>query len=200
MNDSYDALAIRGDAKLFPEMNMILQNGFYLIAPIGKSLRDILLYWGLSHEYIESQIKTIFRNSHPVDDIDKTHLSEGDVIGLSGPMPGLVGAIFRSGSYLSPFRSTISSLPDDIAEVDTEGFIQLKVFNVVLKETGKFFLERGIYMKSSLLKEFFEQKNSSFYDHCKAILLNNKSVDLRSGNLRELNFSSDLVFLTVNKA
>ncbi|MFC2165655.1 hypothetical protein ACFLT2_11745 [Acidobacteriota bacterium] len=199
IDDLYDDLLIRGDEQLIPEMRALLQSGFYMKVPTGKSLRDILLYCGFSNEFIDSSIKTIFRNSQPVDDIDRTRISEGDVVGLSGSMPGLVGATLRSGSHLAAFRRNISIDPEEPLEGNAEGFIQIRVFNVVLKEAGEFLLDRGIFLKSALLVEFFRGRNSDFFDHCQAIILNGTKVDLHPKNLDDLEFSGDMVFLSVKK-
>ncbi len=198
-DDSFDALVICGDEKLIPEMNTLLQSGFYLKVPTGKSLRDILLYCGFSNEYIDSTLKTIFRNSQPVDDLDRTCISEGDELGLSGSMPGLVGATLRSGSYLAAYRSTLSIPPEEASKSIAEGFIRMKVFNVVLKEAGEFLLDRGIFLKRALLYKFLRDRNSGFFDHCHSIILNNTKVDIRSEDLDKLEFSGDMVFLSVKK-
>jgi hypothetical protein len=199
IDDPYDALFIHGDEQLIPEMMTLLQSGFYLKVPTGKSLRDILLYCGFSNEFIDSSIKTIFRNSQPVDDIDKTCISEGDVVGLSGSMPGLVGATLRSGSHLAACRKNISLDPEEPSESAAEGFIQIKVFNIVLKEAGEFLLGKGLFVKSSLLYQFLKGRNSGFLDHCQTIILNSTKVEIRSENLGELEFSGDMVFLSVKK-
>jgi len=196
---SYDALVIRGDEQLIPETMALLQSGFHMKVPTGKSLRDILLFCGFGNEYIDSSIKTIFRNSQPVDDIDKTCISEGDVVGLSGSMPGLVGATLRSGSHLAAYRRNISLDPEEPSESNSEGFIQIKVFNVVLKEAGKFLLDRGIFLKSDCLYEFLRGRKSGFFDHCQTIILNSTKVEIRADNLDDLKFSGNMVFLSVKK-
>ncbi len=198
-DDSYDTLVIRGDEQLIPGMHALLQSGFYMRVPTGKSLRNILLYCGFSNEFIDSSIKTIFRNSQPVDDIDRTCISEGDVVGLSGSMPGLVGATLRSGSYLAAYRRNISLDPEEPSEINPERFIQIKVFNVVLKEAGEFLIDRGIYLKSAVLYEFLRRRKSGFFNHCHMIILNNTKVEIHSENLDKLKFSSNMVFLSVKK-
>lgn len=197
MNDSFDSFLIHADADFLHEMYGFLQTGFYLRAPLGKSMRETLLHIGFRNDYIDTRIKTIFRNSHPVDDMDKTCILDGDVLGLSGPMPGLVGAVLRSGSFLAPFRSAISSAPEEISESVSEGFIRLKVFNIVLKETGPFFLEKGIFLKSVLLSDFLREQNKIFFDRCRTIMLNKKKLEFRSTNSRKIKFLRDMVFLSV---
>jgi hypothetical protein len=199
-DDSYDVLIVHGDVTLIGELNPLLQSGFYLKVPTQASLRDILLHCGLSNEFIDSSIKTIFRNSHPVDDIDRTCISDGDVVGLSGSMPGLVGATLRSGSYLSACRSTISIAPEEIPESQEEGFIRLKIFNVVLLEAGELFLARGIYLKKAILTEFLKGKTSGFYDHCQTMIFNDSELDTLPEKGDDLTFSSDMVFLRVTTA
>ena len=198
-DDSYDVLVIHGDETVIVDMHPLLQSGFYLKVPTQTSLRNILLFCGLSNEFIDTSVKTIFRNSQPVDDIDRTCIAEDDVVGLSGSMPGLVGATLRAGSYLSAFRKNISIDPEEIPERAKVGFIQLKIFNVVLKEAGELFLEKGIYIKNGRLIEFFNGRNSSFFDHCQAMIFNNAEVEIHDGNWNNLEFSSDMVFLSVKQ-
>jgi hypothetical protein len=198
--DSFDELIIRGDDTLIAEMNPLLQSGFFLRVPTRTSLREILLACGLSNEFIDSSINTIFRNSHPVDDIDRTCITEGDVVGLSGSMPGLVGATLRAGSYLSSYRSNITLDPEEIPESHDEGFIQLKVFNVVLKEAGELFLDRGVYLKNVVLSEFLKSRNNSFFGHCQAMIHNGTKMEIPQENWGDLEFSCDMIFLSVKKA
>jgi hypothetical protein len=199
-DDPFDAITIHGDDTLIVEMNSLLQSGFYLKVPTQTSLRDILLYCGLSNELIDASIKTIFRNSQPVDDIDRTCISDGDVVGLSGSMPGLVGATLRAGSYLSAYRKNISLEAEEIPENQEEGFIRLKVFNVVLKEAGELFLNMGIYMKNAILSEFLKTRSNSFFDHCHTVIFNSTKVVFPPGNWSDLDFTTSMVFLTVKKA
>lgn len=198
-DDPYDTLLIQGDEQLISEMRALLQSGFYMKVPTGKSLRDILLYCGFANDFINSSIKTIFLNSQPVDNIDRTCISEGDVVGLSGSMPGLVGATLRSGSHLAAYRRNISLNPEEPLENNTEGLIQIRVFNVVLKEAGEFLLDRGVFVERELLMEFFRDRNKDFFDHCHTISLNSTKVDMHSKKLDALEFSDDMVFLSVEK-
>jgi len=196
---AYDILIIQGDSRMISEMTTLLQNGFYLKATTGKNLREILIEIGFSNEFIDTSIKTVFLNSQPVDDIDRTHVSEWDVVGLSGSMPGLVGASLRSGSYLASFRQTITQVPEEPTEDLTKGMIRFKTFNVVLKETGEHFLKGGLFLKATRLSGFLQERNRSFFEHCHRILFNDKAVDFRSGNLNKIKFSSDLVFFQASR-
>ena len=198
-DDAYDVLVIHGDETVITDMHPLLQSGFYLKVPTQTSLRNILLFCGLSNEFIDTSVKTIFRNSQPVDDIDRTCIAEGDVVGLSGSMPGLVGATLRAGSNLSAFRKNISIEPEEIPERAKEGFIRLKIFNVVLKEAGELFLETGIYIKNARLTEFLNGRDRSFFDHCRTIIFNDDEVEVRPEDWGDLGFSSDMVFLSVKK-
>lgn len=197
--DSFDELIIHGDEELIGEMSPLLQFGFSIRVPTPTSLREILLFFGLSNEFIDISIRTIFRNSQPVDDIDRTCISDGDEVGLSGAMPGLVGATLRSGSHLAAYRSNISLEPEEIPNSQEEGFVRLRVFNVVLREAGELFLVRGIYLKNTVLTEFLRGKDISFFDHCKRMTFNNKEVELSLENSDNFKFSSNLVFLRVKK-
>src|SRR5512137_27882 len=74
----------------------LLQKGFELKVclgtPIGVLLRDGL---GLTDEYIETRIQTVFLDGKPVDDINGALIRDGSTLALAPAMPGLMGAMLR---------------------------------------------------------------------------------------------------------
>lgn len=104
----------------------------------------------LSEEDFTAKVKTILRNSRVVDDPKLEPLATGDVLVLSGAMPGLVGAMLRSDSPIKELRAGISSSGDrgsaDAPAGDRGGHITLKVFNTVLKDHLEDILAYGAYV------------------------------------------------------
>lgn len=123
----------------------LLQKGFALGVlagcPIGAFLRDGL---GLTDEYIETHIQTVFLDGKPVDDIDTALIRDGSTLALAPAMPGLMGAMLRRGGYYAPMRSGITHHSDAAPQGIGQGRIVMKLFGMALRELGPQLLERGI--------------------------------------------------------
>ncbi len=123
----------------------LLQKGFALGVlagcPIGAFLRDGL---GLTDEYIEARIQTVFLDGKPVDDIDTALIRDGATLALAPAMPGLMGAMLRRGGYYAPMRSGITHHSDAAPQGIGQGHIVIKLFGMALRELGPKLLERGI--------------------------------------------------------
>ncbi len=128
-------------ARFFP----LLQKGFALGVlagcPIRAFLRDRL---GLTDEYIEARIQTVFLDGKPVDDIDGALIRDGATLALAPAMPGLMGAMLRRGGHLAPMRSGITHRNDAAPRGIGEGRITVKLFGMALRELGPQLLELGI--------------------------------------------------------
>jgi hypothetical protein len=123
----------------------LLQKGFALGVlagcPIRVFLRDGL---GLTDEYIEARIQTVFLDGKPVDDIDAALIRDGATLALAPAMPGLMGAMLRRGGYYAPMRSGITHHSDAAPQGIGQGRITVKLFGMALRELGPNLLERGI--------------------------------------------------------
>jgi len=71
----------------------LLRQGFMVRARVGCSIKTMLCeQFGVSPEYMEDRIKTIFLDGKTVDDVDSAIIKDGSTLALSAAMPGLVGA------------------------------------------------------------------------------------------------------------
>ncbi len=136
----------------------LLQKGFAMPARLGRSvgvfLREQL---GLSGEYIETRIQTVFLDGKPVDDIERALLGEGTTLALAPAMPGLMGAMLRRGGYYAPMRSGITHRDDVSPQQATgKGLITLKLFGTALRELGPGILARGIGVDGEALAQLLE--------------------------------------------
>jgi len=148
------------------DLEILLQEGFLVNITTGITVRKTLTLLGFSDTYINERIKTIFLNSRPLDDLDRTTTGPGDILSLSGAMPGLVGAVMRVGSYLAPFRKNISeNTRAEKAESGTE-LLKMKLFNIILRDSGSAFLERGILLAPRQLEKFFLSRDEEFFKDC----------------------------------
>ncbi len=131
----------------------VLQKGFMQEVKTGCTMAELFIdQFGFDKNYVKNRIATIFLNGKPVDDIFSAIINDKDVIALSAAMPGLVGAVFRSGSSLASFRSGISYFEDKkIRDESKIGLITIKLFNLLAKELGPLFLERGIILEKDKL-------------------------------------------------
>jgi len=123
----------------------LLQKGFVLGVPVGcpirALLRDVL---GLTDEYIEARLQTVFLDGKPVDDIDGAFIRDGATLALAPAMPGLMGAMLRRGGFYAPMRSEITHRDDAAPRGIREGRITMKLFGMALMELGPKLLENGI--------------------------------------------------------
>jgi hypothetical protein len=158
---------------------LILQSGFFLKIHVGCSLKTFLMgEIGLSPEFIEERIQTIFLDGQVVDDLDSAIIKDGSSLALSSAMPGLVGAAMRRGGFYGALRSSITYREKGEPDMVHEGTVQIKLYNLLMKELGALFLMKGIYISSSDLAGFLSNQPESFWMGCKGILLDNEPLSM----------------------
>lgn len=157
-----------------------LQKGFFVRVVTGKSIKHMLCdQFGLQPDYAVNRIKTIFYDGKPVDDMETAIVRDGSTLAFSAAMPGLVGATFRSGGELSPFRSTISYRPDTGQTSDSkQGVVFIKLFNLLVPEMGPAFLHKGILIEKSLLDSFLKNQSTDFWNRCSSVLFDNHPIEM----------------------
>jgi len=158
---------------------LILQSGFFLKIQVGCSLKTFLMgEIGLSPEFIEERIQTIFLDGQVVDDLDSAIIKDGSSLALSSAMPGLVGAAMRRGGFYGALRSSITYREKGKPDMAHEGTVQMKLYNLLMKELGARFLMKGIYISSSDLAGFLSNQPESFWMGCKGILLDDEPLSM----------------------
>lgn len=194
---SYPHLHFVVDDTQLERFLLLLQQGVMLKAHVGCSIKSFLTEeTGLSQNTLE-RIQTIFLDGKPVDDLDTATIRDGSILALSAAMPGLVGATLRRGGAYASFRNTITYHEAGAQCVSGEGFVQVKLFNLLMEELGPGFLKKGIFIKSSDLMNFLKGQSQDFWQRCKNILLNGKPAE--PGLLKDSAWLShyDRVFLCV---
>jgi len=155
---------------------LLLQNGFFVNACVGCSIKDFFLeQLGLSPDYIEARIQGIFLDGKPADDIDTAIIRDGARLTLSGTMPGLAGMALRRGP-LAVFRHSITHRETGDYSYTGEGYVQLKLLNLLMKEMGPDLLRKGIYIRASELAHFLGKLPATFWQGCKSISLDGREV------------------------
>ena len=136
----------------------LLQKGFSLRVPVGSPIRALLRDgFGLTDEYIETRIQTVFLDGKPVDDIDGAFIRDGATLALAPAMPGLMGAMLRRGGFYAPMRSGITHRDDAAPRGIGEGRISMKLFGMALRELGPKLLERGIEVDAGDLAQIVRE-------------------------------------------
>ena len=161
----------------FKEFSQILQRGFFIRIKTGCSLEELLVeQMGIEKRYVEERLSTIFLNGRPVDDLRAAVVHDGSTLSLSAAMPGLAGASMRRKGVYASLRSAINYREKEVADVRHEGFIEVKLFNLVMIELGPHFFKRGIYVRSDNLAEFIALMTVDLRTGCRVILPGDRPV------------------------
>ena len=193
---SFDRLSLLVKAELVPIFFQLLGHGFKVNVQTGCSVKELLCnQLGIDEDYLSERIQTIFLNARVVDDVKSAIVTEGSVLALSGAMPGLVGAILRSGGMYAGMRSQISHEENMPTSQLKDAIITLKLLNLVVKELGPTFLQNGILLKGEALQEFIESRLEDLKIKCVSAELEGKSVAI--DHLQDITWKADQVFLQV---
>ena len=184
-------------SNLVPRFSLFLQQGFTLRARVGCSIKTLLCdQLGMSPEYLEERVQTIFLDGKPIDDASSATLKPGSTLALSAALPGLAGATLRRGGYYASLRSQISHRDERISEPSHEGTIFLKLFNLTLKELGPTFLTHGIWINGDNLLKFFRDQPEDFWEDCQVAEVDGETIIPEK--LREMTWEERDVFLRVS--
>ena len=155
---------------------LLLQNGFFVNACVGCSIKDFFLeQLKLSPDFIEARIQGVFLDGKPADDIDRAIIRDGARLTLSGTMPGLVGIALKRGP-LAVFRHSITHRETGDYSYSGEGYVQLKLLNLLMKDMGPHLFRKGIYINASELAHFLGKLPAAFWQGCKSISLGGRKV------------------------
>ena len=189
-------LCIVVDSNLIPFFFQLLGQGFNVNAPANCSVRDLICdQLGIPDDYLEERIQTLFLNGNVVDDLNSCVINEGSTLALSGAMPGLAGATLRRGGFYASFRSQISYNENKSRVEKGNHWVVLKFFNMIAKEMGPAFLEKGIWMEGEKLHKFLTRNSEELKMRGSLSELNGKPVDINS--LQKVDWKTYLVFLQV---
>ena len=195
-NGSYPRLSFIVDGPLVARFFLLLQQGVKIRRRIGLSV-DVFLRQeiGAAPETIE-KIQSIMLDGKPVDDIGSSLLHDGSTLALSAAMPGLVGATLRRGGAYSSFRSAITYHETGTADAPREGWVNVKIFNLLMAELGSGLLRAGVLIRYSDLLSFLTERAEEFRHGCSATL-DGKPIDIGM-LMKSIELAgNDHVFLTV---
>jgi hypothetical protein len=181
---------------LIPLFFSMLGQGFILKTRTGISVRDLLCRQiGISDDYLDQRIQTIFLDGKVVDNIDTALIRQGSSLALSAALPGLAGATLRRGGVYASMRSQISHKNDAEEDFAEHGTVMLKLFNLVALELGPVFLKQGICIDGKNLENFFRKVPDFFRDGCLSAEINDISNNINDLLLNS--WEGKQVFLTL---
>ena len=198
-NRAFVHLAFIVDEPLIARFFLLLQQGVTIRRRVGCSvdafLRNELEVGPAAIEKIQS----IMLDGKPVDDIGTALLHDGSVLALSAAMPGLVGATLRRGGAYSSLRSAITYHETGQTSDPAEGWVGIKLFNLMMAELGPGLLRQGVLVKTADLTDLLAERSQEFRRGC-IITLDGKPIDIGMLEGRSELAGKDRVFLTVARS
>lgn len=170
-------LSITVTEDYLPKLVALLTPSFSVRSRVDIDLKTFVCgQLGVPVDYFEERIQSLFLDSKPVDDARKALVHDGSVLALSAAMPGLVGATFRKGGQYSWMRRSISHADDHGQDPSAEGWVTVKLFNMVLKELGPGFLEKGIWVDGTRVQDFIKFQPQAFRQHIQVLPLDGMPI------------------------
>lgn len=183
-------------SRLLPRFFGLLSAGFTVIVKAGCSINELLgREFDIPEAYIDDRIQTIFLNGKAVDDSKSAMILDGATLALSAAMPGMVGSTFRKGGTFAGMRSQISHEANQSKLYDRQIEVKLKLFNLIAKEIGQNFLERGVWLEGKQVQDFLSGNFDILNQECKSITLDDQDINLSKLAVQDLTDKS--VFLKV---
>lgn len=195
---SYRRIMFEVDGPLVSYYFMFLQQGVTVRTRTGCSVAAFLMEeLGAGIETID-KIQSVILDGSPVDDLESALVKDGSVLALSAAMPGLVGATLRRGGAYSSFRSGITYHETDGHHIPGEGFVRVKLFNLLMDELGPGLFKKGVFIESSIVRDFLKGQSEDFWRDCRRITLDGKPLVF--GELPDSEWlpGKGLIFLSVS--
>lgn len=126
-------------------IGILLQKGVYVEKPDAITVSGfICLLLDITPEEAAASVRTIFLDNKVVDDPVGRQM-EGDHLVLSGAMPGLVGAMLRSGSPYGAMRASITA--EGVTNRSSQNKVRLKLLNTVLSKYKQRLVDHGFWIE-----------------------------------------------------
>ena len=92
-------------------------------------------------------------------------------------------------------RGSISHPDDSDMTSAKTGWVTIKLFNLILKELGPFFLEAGIWLKGDTIQAFFAERTSSLAEVIQSIFWNGREIS--PGGILEIEWPDEPVYFKI---
>jgi len=174
---SESGLILTVTAAEHPNFVGLLNAGFMVNIRVGESVKIFVCErLGIDEAYFDERVQTLFLDSKPVDDPATAVVKNGSILALSAAMPGLVGAVFRKGGKYRGLRGSITHPDENDVTAGKTGWVTVKLFNLILKELGPFFLETGVWLKRETILAFFADRVSRLIGDIQSVILNDREI------------------------
>jgi hypothetical protein len=184
---------------LVAQFFLLLQQGVLIRRRVDGSIDTFLRKEiGADPATIE-KIQSIVLDGKPVDDISSALVHDGSVLALSAAMPGVVGATLRRGGAYASLRSGITYHETGKACMTGEGWVIIKIFNLLMAELGPGLLRQGVLVKTSDLAELLAERGPELQQGC-SVTLDGISIDIRTLGGDATLAATDQIFLSVSSA
>ena len=151
-----------------PAFFPLLAKGFTIQTQIGCSVQELITrHLGLSIDYMDNRLQTIFLDGKAVDNVIDAVIRQGSTLALSAAMPGLAGATLRRGGAYASMRRQITHKGQSKNQLVKDGTITLKLFNRVAGDLGPMFLTQGIWITGKGLQVFFRKAPEYLWAGCR---------------------------------
>jgi hypothetical protein len=198
IDGSYTQLTFIMDDPLVTRFFLLLQQGVKIRRRTGCSVDTFLREEiGAGPAMIE-KIQSIMLDGKAVDDIGSSLVHDGSVLALSGAMPGLVGATLRRGGAYASFRSAITYHETEKTFMSGEGWVSIKIFNLLMVELGPGLLRQGVLVNTAELADYLAERSQEFRQGC-SIMLDGKPIDITMLESGMALAGQGLVYLTVGR-
>jgi len=195
----YPRIAFIVDEPLVARFFLLLQQGVKIRRRVGCSVDTFLREEiGAGPAMIE-KIQSIMLEGKAVDDIGSSLVHDGSILALSGAMPGLVGATLRRGGAYSSFRSAITYHETEKICSSGEGWVSIKIFNLLMAELGPGLLRQGVLVNAAELADYLSERLKEFPQGC-SVTLDGKPIDVTMLERGALLTGKGEVFLTVDRS
>jgi hypothetical protein len=101
----------------------------------------------------------------------------------------------RAGGLLAGFRKGISHIADPGRPYTQNGLVCIKLFNLLIKEMGPDFLNKGIFLSPAELMSLAEDIQSSCATSLPATVWDNESIDFEHLGTVHLPGAADPIFM-----
>jgi len=165
------------EAPLVARFFLLLQQGVMIRrrvgCPVDSFLRQEL---GAGPGTVE-MIQSVMLDGKPVDDIGAAVVRDGSTLALSAAMPGVVGATMRRGGAYASMRSTITYHETGKTGAAGEGWVTIKLFNLLMAELGPSLLQGEVLVAASALLDLLSELPEDFWRGCRSISRDGMAVD-----------------------
>ena len=127
----------------------LLQKGAFFERPDTVTVSGFIAQLlGIAPEKVTDTVKTVLLDNKVVDDPNR-RIMDGTTLVLSGAMPGLVGAMLRSGSPYEAMRSTITDSCDNRTRTRKTDMVRIKFLNTVLRDNKERIVHHGFWIEEN---------------------------------------------------